>query len=95
MDYESFSFKINDKLIKPDAVFNIIHGEPGENGDLAQILEKNKIPQTACDTRVSKLTFNKNKYIENQYNHVHLNPSDNTHRRNRTSLQISKITYIN
>ncbi len=64
LDYESFSFKINDKFIKPDAVFNIIHGEPGENGDLAQILEKNKIPQTACDTRVSKLTFNKNKYIE-------------------------------
>ena len=49
LDYESFSFKINDKLIKPDAVFNIIHGEPGENGDLAQFL-KNKIPQTACDT---------------------------------------------
>ena len=64
LDYESFSFKIHDKFIKPDAVFNIIHGEPGENGDLAEILEKNKIPQTACDTKVSRLTFNKNKYIE-------------------------------
>ena len=64
LDFESFSFKINDKLIKPDAIFNIIHGEPGENGDLAKILENNRIPQTACDMEVSKLTFNKNKYIE-------------------------------
>jgi len=64
LDFESFSFKINDKLIKPDAIFNIIHGEPGENGDLAKIIENNRIPQTACDMEVSKLTFNKNKYIE-------------------------------
>ena len=64
LDFENFSFKINDKLIKPDAVFNIIHGEPGENGDLAKIFENNRIPQTACDMEVSKLTFNKNKYIE-------------------------------
>ena len=64
LDFESFSFKINDKLIKPDAIFNIIHGEPGENGDLAKIFENNRIPQTACDMEVSKLTFNKNKYIE-------------------------------
>ena len=64
LDFESFSFKMNDKLIKPDAIFNIIHGEPGENGDLAKIFENNRIPQTACDMKVSKLTFNKNKYIE-------------------------------
>ena len=64
LDFESFSFKMNDKLIKPDAIFNIIHGEPGENGDLAKIIENNRIPQTACDMEVSKLTFNKNKYIE-------------------------------
>ena len=64
LDFESFSFKMNDKLIKPDAIFNIIHGEPGENGDLAKIFENNRIPQTACDMEVSKLTFNKNKYIE-------------------------------
>ena len=64
LEYESFSFNINGKIVKPHAVFNIIHGDPGENGDLAEILERNKIPQTACDVYVSKLTSNKKKYIE-------------------------------
>ncbi len=64
LNYESFTFNINEKFIKPDAVFNIIHGDPGENGALAEILEKNKIPQTACDVLVSKLTSNKKKYVE-------------------------------
>ena len=64
LDYKSFSFSVNGTLIKPNAVFNIIHGDPGENGDLAEILERNQIPQTACDVYVSKLTSNKKKYID-------------------------------
>ena len=64
LDYQNFSFNINGIIIKPDAVFNIIHGDPGENGTLAKILEKNEIPQTSCDNHVSELTFNKKKYIE-------------------------------
>ncbi|MDG2475413.1 MAG: ATP-grasp domain-containing protein [Flavobacteriaceae bacterium] len=64
LDFQSFSFKIDDKIIKLDAVFNIIHGDPGENGILAEILERNKIPQTSCNYYVSELTFNKKKYIE-------------------------------
>ena len=64
LDYQNFSFEIDGIIIKPDAVFNIIHGNPGENGVLAQILEKNQIPQTGCDNYVSQLTFNKKKFIE-------------------------------
>ena len=64
LDYQNFSFKIDGIIIKPDAVFNIIHGDPGENGVLAEILEKNQIPQTGCDNYVSQLTFNKKKFIE-------------------------------
>jgi len=64
LDYHSFTFNIDGKIIKPDAVYNIIHGDPGENGVLAEILEKNEIPQTSCNNYVSGLTFNKKKYIK-------------------------------
>ena len=64
LDYENFSFNIDNEIIKPDAVFNIIHGDPGENGVLAKILERNNIPQTGCNNYVSQITFNKKKYIE-------------------------------
>ena len=64
LNYQNFSFEIDGIIIKPDAVFNIIHGDPGENGVLAEILEKNQIPQTGCDNYVSQLTFNKKKFIE-------------------------------
>ena len=64
LDYHSFTFNIDGKIIKPDAVYNIIHGDPGENGVLAKILERNNIPQTGCNNYVSQLTFNKKKYIE-------------------------------
>ena len=64
LDYHSFTFNIDGKIIKPDAVYNIIHGDPGENGVLAEILEKNEIPQTSCNNYVSELTFYKKKYIK-------------------------------
>ena len=64
LDFENFSFKIDNKIIKLDAVFNIVHGNPGENGLLAKVLEKNNIPQTGCNSYVSKLTFNKKQYID-------------------------------
>ena len=60
----NLSFNINGKKINLDGIFNIIHGEPGENGDLANILEKNNIPQTGCNSFVSDLTFDKKRYID-------------------------------
>jgi len=64
LNYMDFSFSINGKVINLDGIFNIIHGEPGENGDLADILEKNNIPQTGCNSFVSNLTFDKKRYID-------------------------------
>ena len=64
LNYMDFSFSINGKIINLDGIFNIIHGEPGENGELADILEKNNIPQTGCDSFVSNLTFDKKRYID-------------------------------
>ena len=64
LNYDDFTFEKNGEIIKPDLVFNMIHGDPGENGDLALILERNNIPQTASNSIVSKLTFNKYNYID-------------------------------
>ena len=64
LDYINLSFNINGEKINLDGIFNIIHGEPGENGDLANILEKNNIPQTGCNSFVSDLTFDKKRYID-------------------------------
>lgn len=63
LNYDDFTFEKNGEIIKPNLVVNMIHGDPGENGELALILEDNNIPQTACNSGVSKLTFNKHKYI--------------------------------
>src|SRR5690625_4213304 len=56
---EDFSVIIKDKKITFDCVFNIIHGDPGENGLLQAYLEILKIPQTGCDFYTFALTFNK------------------------------------
>ena len=49
-----FDFNVNGEKIRFDIVFNAIHGAPGENGDLANVLESQKIPQTSCKTSVAK-----------------------------------------
>ncbi|HEA28562.1 MAG TPA: D-alanine--D-alanine ligase [Leeuwenhoekiella sp.] len=54
-----FTLKIDDKVIVFDAVFNTIHGTPGENGLFQAYLELLDIPQTASDFYQAALTFNK------------------------------------
>ncbi len=54
-----FSVNINEKHITFDAVYNTIHGTPGEDGKLQAYLETVAIPQTSCDFYESALTFNK------------------------------------
>lgn len=55
----NFTAKIKDKQIHFDAVFNTIHGTPGEDGLLQAYLNVMGIPQTACDFYEAALTFNK------------------------------------
>lgn len=43
-----------------DAVFNILHGESGENGHLAGLLACMNIPFTGCDAQGAVLSWNKN-----------------------------------
>jgi len=54
-----FSVTIHSKKIVFDAVFNTIHGSPGEDGLFQAYLELMGIPQTASDFYQAALTFNK------------------------------------
>ena len=54
-----FSFNTANGIIKPDAVFNTVHGTPGEDGLLQAYWETLKIPQTSPNFYASALSFNK------------------------------------
>ena len=54
-----FSFIVNNQIIKPDAVYNTIHGTPGEDGILQAYFKLLNIPQTSPDFYPAALSFNK------------------------------------
>jgi D-alanine-D-alanine ligase len=64
LDAKNFTFKMNEKIIHFDVVFNAIHGTPGEDGRLAEILEQHGIPHTSCSRKIAYLTFNKRDCLE-------------------------------
>jgi len=59
IDKNDFSVNTTGLRLKFDIVFNIIHGDPGENGKLQAYFEMLGIPNTSSDSTVSSLTFNK------------------------------------
>jgi D-alanine-D-alanine ligase len=59
IDKNDFSLSIGIKRIHFDAVFNAIHGTPGENGKLQGYFDMLGIPYTSCDVTTSAITFNK------------------------------------
>ena len=54
-----FSFDNGTETIKPDVVFNTIHGTPGEDGYLQAYWELLKIPHTSTAYYQAALSFNK------------------------------------
>lgn len=54
-----FSFFNGIKTITPDAIFNTIHGTPGEDGYLQAYLKLIGIPQTSSEFYEAALSFNK------------------------------------
>jgi len=54
-----FSFFNGTKAISPDAIFNTIHGTPGEDGYLQAYLKLIGIPQTSSEFYEAALSFNK------------------------------------
>jgi D-alanine-D-alanine ligase len=64
LDPKNFTFKRDNKAVHFDVVFNAIHGTPGEDGQLAEILEQLRIPHTSCGQKTAALTFNKRDCLE-------------------------------
>jgi D-alanine-D-alanine ligase len=60
IDKNDFSLSVENTKIRFDAVFNAIHGTPGENGKLQGYFDILGIPYTSCDVTTSAITFNKN-----------------------------------
>ncbi len=60
IDRNTFTLKLHDNLVRFNAVFIAIHGNPGENGYLQGYFEMMSIAYTGCNTYTSALTFNKN-----------------------------------
>ena len=54
-----FTFTKDDQKVKFDAIFNIIHGTPGEDGHMQAYWELVEIPYSGCNFYQSALTFNK------------------------------------
>ena len=59
IDKNDFSVFVDGKKITFDAVFNAIHGTPGEDGLLQAYFELIGMPQSSCDYYQAALTFNK------------------------------------
>lgn len=59
IDKNDFSVTKAGQKIKFDAVFNAIHGTPGEDGLMQAYFDLLKLPQTSCDSYQAALTFNK------------------------------------
>jgi len=59
VDKGDFSFQLNGQKIKPDYVFIMIHGTPGEDGILQGYFDLLKIPYSATGVYASALTFHK------------------------------------
>ena len=68
LDKNDFSLNIAGKKIFFDVVYNVIHGKPGEDGEIQGYFDILGIPYTGCNMYVAGLTFHKyfcKKIVEN------------------------------
>ena len=59
IDKNEFTLPLDSETVRFDAVFNAIHGTPGEDGKLQGYFDLLQIPYTSCNAASSALTFNK------------------------------------
>jgi D-alanine-D-alanine ligase len=60
VDRSDFSFRLNGEKIKLEYAYIMIHGTPGEDGNLQGYFEMLGVPYSTCGVQSSALTFNKN-----------------------------------
>lgn len=60
VDRSNFSFSLNGEKILLEYAYIMIHGTPGEDGNLQGYFEMLGIPYSSCGVQSSALTFNKN-----------------------------------
>ncbi|MEI7422076.1 MAG: D-alanine--D-alanine ligase [Prolixibacteraceae bacterium] len=60
VDRGDFSFILNGEKIRLEYAYIMIHGTPGEDGNLQGYFEMLGIPYSSCGVQSSALTFNKN-----------------------------------
>jgi len=61
IELKDFTFQLNGNKIQFNKVFVMIHGAPGEDGQLCDYFDSIDIPYTCSNKKVSELTFNKYK----------------------------------
>ena len=59
-----FSFIKENQKLTFEVIINMIHGAPGESGQLAALLELLQIPQSSCSSYTAALTYNKRDFLE-------------------------------
>jgi D-alanine-D-alanine ligase len=67
IDKGDFSFVLDGKPVRLEYAYIMIHGTPGEDGNLQGYFEMLGIPYSSCGVQSSALTFNKNfcnKYLQ-------------------------------
>lgn len=67
VDRGDFSFVLEENKIRLEYAYIMIHGTPGEDGNLQGYFEMLGIPYSSCGVQSSALTFNKNfcnKYLQ-------------------------------
>ncbi|MFL2611279.1 MAG: D-alanine--D-alanine ligase [Flavobacteriaceae bacterium] len=64
LNKKNFQFSKNDVSFSFDYIINLVHGSPGEDGEITKKFEDLGISHSTCNSSIAKLTFNKKKCLK-------------------------------
>tara|TARA_A100001011_G_scaffold312637_1_gene330162 strand:- start:6608 stop:7579 length:972 start_codon:yes stop_codon:yes gene_type:complete len=64
LNKKNFQFSKNDVSFSFDYVINLVHGSPGEDGEITKKFEDLGISHSTCSSSMAELTFNKKKCLD-------------------------------